>query len=76
MEEGIKKVLQMDFVTREGGSVRVTIGEPREGLSETEVKAVMDTVVTAGALKGGKGVVIGKGSARFITQEIEKLEIA
>ncbi|HHX60517.1 MAG TPA: DUF2922 domain-containing protein [Epulopiscium sp.] len=74
MEEP-KKVLQMTFVTQEGGSLRISVGQTKETLTAEEVKAVMDTVVSSGVFKTGKGAVVGKAAARFLTQQIQKLDI-
>lgn len=71
-----KKVLQMNFATQEGGTLRISVGETRENLTEAEVKAVMDTVVSSGVFKTGKGEVVGKAGAQFLTQQIQKLDIA
>lgn len=75
MEES-KKVLQMIFATAEGGTFRISVGNTKAGLTAGQVKAAMDAVVSSGVFTTTKGPVIGKAQARFLTQEIEKLDIA
>ncbi len=74
MEES-KKVLQMTFATQEGGTLRISVGETREDLTEAEVKAVMDTVVSSNVFETSKGVVVGKARAYLVTQESEELDV-
>lgn len=75
MDESVK-VLQMIFATAEGGTFRISVGNTRDDLEDKDVKDVMDTIAKSKAFKTGKGEVTNKVEARYVTQQIQKVEIA
>ena len=69
------KVLQMIFATQDGGNFRITVGNTLDDLSQTEINEAMDTIVSSKAFKTNKGEVVSKTTARYVTQEIQELEM-
>ncbi len=70
-----KKVLQMNFVTKDGGSFRISVGNTLDELTPGEINAAMDIIVGANVFITKTGEIIGKSKARYVTQEIEDVEI-
>lgn len=75
MDEPVK-VLQMIFATAEGGTFRISVANTKDNLEDKDIKAVMDTIASSKAFKTGKGEVTNKVEARYVTQQIQKVEIA
>ena len=75
MEE-TKKVLQLVFATQEGGNFRITVGNTLDDLELTDIKGAMDKIIASKVFKTNKGEVVSKATARYVTQEIQDLDIA
>lgn len=73
--EDPKKVLQMNFVTKDGGSFRISVGNTLDELTAGQVSAAMDIIVGANVFITKTGEIIGKSKARYVTQEIEDIVI-
>lgn len=71
-----KKVLQMNFATADGGSLRISVNNTRDNVTVEEIKTAMDTVVSSNIFLTSSGEVVQKTRARYVTQEIENLDIA
>lgn len=70
-----KKVLQMTFATADGGTFRISVGNTLDELTGAEINAAMDQIVAANIFMTKTGEVTGKATARYVTQDIEKIEI-
>lgn len=71
-----KKVLQMTFATREGGSLRISVDNTLDDLTVEQIKTSMDTIVASKVFHTKSGEVIDKTKARYVTQQVEELDIA
>jgi len=74
--EDTKKVLQMTFATREGGSLRISVDNTLDDLTVDQIKNTMDTIVESNVFYTKSGEVIDKAKARYVTQQIEEIDLA
>lgn len=70
-----KSKLEMEFKNAEGKKFTLSLDEPREDVTESEIRAVMDEVVTKNVFITTGGDVTTPVGARVITTTIEELEI-
>ena len=74
MAEVTKKNLVLGFSTAAGKEVKLTIKEPADGLEAAKITAVMDEIITVGAL-GGSDKVTAKENAKYVIQEVEEIAL-
>jgi hypothetical protein len=75
METSLTTKLQMVFSAGVDKIHSVTINQPREGLTSTEVKALMENILSNDALEGNNGKITGIKSAALITRSVEPFEV-
>lgn len=73
--ENSKKVLQLIFTTAGGATLRISVGNTKDELTPEAIKAAMDVIVEANVFTTKTGEVISKAKARYVTQEIENIEM-
>jgi hypothetical protein len=61
------KRLLMTFKTAEGATSSLTVDEPKDDLTETEVRAVMDTIIAKNIFNTNSGDLVDIKSAEIIT---------
>lgn len=69
----MSKRLLMSFTTAQGGQSSLTLDAPKDGLTETEVRNVMETVVTNNIFNTSKGDLAGVKAAEIVTTTKEIL---
>lgn len=67
--------LEMAFADEEGKQFKLTLNEPREDITETEVRQAMDDVVAKNIFYTAVGDVVSVIGARIITTVVDELEI-
>lgn len=67
------KRLVMTFKTAEGKTSTFTVDEPKDGLTDVEVRAVMDTIITKNIFNSNSGNLVDVKSAEIITTTEEIL---
>lgn len=67
--------LEMAFADGEGKQFKLTLNEPREDITETEVRQAMDDVVAKNIFYTAVGDVVSVIGARIITTVVDELEI-
>ena len=70
-----KVKLEMDFLDALSKNYRMSINDPRADLTDTEVFAVMDQLITANVFKSNNGDLIEKIAARVVTTSVEEMEV-
>jgi len=75
MKEGVfmSKKLSMSFATSLGGQSSLTVDEPKEGLTEADVRTVMDSIITNNIFNTTKGNLAGVKAAEIVTTTTETL---
>lgn len=61
------KKLVMSFVTAQGGTSSMTLEAPKDGLTEAEVRTVMESIITQNFFNTTKGDLTEIKSAQIIT---------
>ena len=67
------KKLVMSFLTVQGGTSSMTIDAPRDDLTETDVREVMEAIITENVFTTSKGDLAEIKSAEIITTSKEVL---
>ena len=67
------KKLVMSFVTAQGGTSSMTLEAPKDGLTEAEVRTVMESIITQNFFNTTKGDLTEIKSAQIITTTEELL---
>ena len=67
--------LEMDFLDALNKNYKISINDPRSDLTDVEVFAAMDQLLTANVFKSNNGDLIEKVSARVVTTSIEEMEL-
>ncbi|EMT46174.1 MULTISPECIES: DUF2922 domain-containing protein [Anoxybacillus] len=70
------KTLELQFVNEEGKTVRLTIDEPREHVTQTEIANVMDVIIAANVFPSSGGDLIAKKGARLIDTTVTQWTFA
>jgi hypothetical protein len=64
-----KSYISMSFITDSGKQAAVNIQDPKDNLTDAEIKAVMDTIITSKAFKSSNGIFVAKDSAKLVTTQ-------
>lgn len=64
------KVLELQFVSIAGRRFTISLNDPKEGLTEEEVRTAMDQVVAINAFRTTTGDIGASVGARIITRHI------
>jgi len=70
-----KSVLEMEFLDAAGKKFKITIDEPRNDLTEQDIKRVMEEIVEKDVFYSSSGDIVGLSGARYITTRVEELII-
>jgi hypothetical protein len=67
------KKLVMSFITAQGATSSMTVDAPKDGLTEAEVRTVMESIITQNFFNTTKGDLTEIKSAQIITTTEELL---
>ncbi|MBP1924380.1 hypothetical protein J2Z76_000233 [Sedimentibacter acidaminivorans] len=67
------KKLSMSFATSLGGKTSLTLDEPIDGLTETAVRGVMETIISSNVFDSSKGDLTEVKAAKVVTTMTETL---
>ncbi len=70
-----KSVLEMEFLDTAGKKFKITIDEPRENLTEQDIRSVMDEIVEKDVFFSTAGDIVAVSGARIVTTRVEELTI-
>lgn len=71
--ENMAKKLVMSFTTALSGTASLSMDEPKVGLTQAEVRAVMDSIVAQNLFNSSTGDITAVKSAEIITTTTETL---
>lgn len=71
----MKRELELYFLTDMNKKVKISIPEPKPGITSANVSAVMDLILQKGVFGFAQGRLIGKSSARIVETEIADIAI-
>ncbi|AOY74690.1 DUF2922 domain-containing protein [Clostridium formicaceticum] len=69
------KYLRMVFKTDEDKLVSLRVSDPKEDLTDSEVKAAMETVIASGAIISSSGELVAIDSAYLVETSTTELEV-
>jgi len=61
-----KSILEMEFLDSQGKKFKITIDEPREDLTEMEIRAAMDEIVQRNVFFSSTGDIVAVSGARYV----------
>lgn len=67
--------LQMVFLCESGENSSITISDVKPGLTNSDVIALMDTVIASNVFETSKGALISKYSAQVAQREVTKWDL-
>ena len=67
--------LQMVFLCQSGENSSITISDVKPGLTNSDVIALMDTVIASNVFETSKGALISKYSAQVVQREVTKWDL-
>lgn len=67
------KTLQLIFRNEEGSLFTLSLGFPREDLTEQEVSAVMDLVISSDIFESSGGKLVSKVRARVVERGVQEI---
>jgi NDP-sugar pyrophosphorylase family protein len=70
-----KSILEMEFLDSQGKKFKITIDEPREDLTEMEIRAAMDEIVQKNVFFTSTGDIVAVSGARYVRTSVEELNI-
>ena len=71
----IKTKLEMEFKDIQGKKFGLSLEEPRENLTEIEVKTAMEEVIAKNIFATSAGDIVEAVGAKLVTTTVEELEI-
>lgn len=73
MATSTKKVLRMTFNNALGGTVSLTLPEPKEAITTAEIEAVMDQIIAKNIFLGSGGAMISKSDIKIVNTTTDDL---
>ncbi len=67
------KVLELIFINAGGKKVTFTLDDPREDLTEVEVKGVMENIITKNVFNSNAGDLAAVSGARVISRQVSAI---
>ena len=68
-------LLQMVFICESGEKSSITISDVKPGLTNSDVIALMDTIIASNVFETSKGALISKYSAQVVQREVTKWDL-
>lgn len=65
------KTLELTFTAELGGEVKISVRNPKESLTPTQIKVAMEQMIQAGIFKSTKGSLVGVAGARYVDRTTE-----
>lgn len=66
--------LEMEFLDSAGKKFKLTIDEPRDDITDQEIKAVMDDIIARDIFFTSSGNLVSANAARIIRTTTEEME--
>lgn len=69
----MSSTLEMTFITELGGRLKVSLADPRQDITATEVESAMNTIIEKNIFSSTTGDAAAIHSARVVTKDIEEI---
>ena len=70
------KTLELQFVTENGKSAKITLSNPKEPIDQAVVKQSMDQIIAAGIFFTPNGSLVSSQGARVVERNVTDYSIA
>ena len=67
--------LTMTFLTETGEKSNISISDVKEGITNEEVKALMDSLIENNIFENSKGMLVSKYSAQVTERQVTKFTV-
>lgn len=67
------KVLELIFINASGKKVTLSLNDPREDLTEIEVKDVMESIVAKNVFNSTAGDLVAVSGARIVSRQVSNI---
>ncbi len=67
--------LEMTFVNQAGNKVTLRVANPREDITDTEVRTAMDTVIAKNVFTSSGGDLVSVAGARIVSREVTEIDV-
>ncbi len=67
------KRLEMTFKNQLGTTMKITVDQVRDDLTEVEVQGVMDLIINKNIFQTSSGELVSIDSARIVTTDVEEV---
>lgn len=72
----MSKTLELHFLAPNGKTARLTVNDPKEGLTATEIQAVMEQVIQSQVfLSAESGPFAAVKEARYVSRDVQVIEV-
>lgn len=71
-----KKRLEMVFKNQKDKTSRLSLDNPREDVTEAEIKAAMENIVTTNIFDTADGDLVTVVSARIVSTDVQEIELS
>jgi hypothetical protein len=68
-----EKRLEMTFKNQSGTTMKITVDQVREDITEVEVQAAMQLIIDKNIFQTNSGELVSIDSARIVTTEVEEV---
>lgn len=71
-----KKRLEMVFKNQKDKTSRLSLDNPREDITESEIKAAMENIVATNIFDTADGDLVAVVSARIVNTDVQEIELS
>ncbi|WP_352418273.1 DUF2922 domain-containing protein [Proteiniborus sp.] len=68
-----KKRLEMVFKNQKDKTSRLSLDDPREDVTDAEIKAAMENILTANIFETADGDLVSIASARIVSTDVQEI---
>ena len=67
--------LEMIFVNQAGNKVTLRVANPREDITDAEVRSAMDTIIAKNVFSSSGGDLVSVAGARIVSREVTEIDV-
>ncbi|GAB6179387.1 DUF2922 domain-containing protein [Desulfotomaculum defluvii] len=71
----MSRTLELIFVNATGGKVTLRVADPKETLTEVEVKTAMEQIVAKDIFSSTGGSLVGIAGARIVSRDVSEINL-
>lgn len=71
----MSKTLELHFLTPNGKTARVSVNDPKEGLTAAEIQTAMDQIILSQVFLTENGPLASVKEARYVSRDVQVVEV-